>query len=90
MSVLKVTHENDEIAVIDALKQQAKAKKAGISLRDMQSLITKVRTELSKQSAPVISAPATTALPKEFQTVRSIRAVMKFQSLEFIHISANI
>ena len=49
MSVLKVTHKNDEIAVIDALKQQAKA--AGISLRDMQSLITKVRTELSKQSA---------------------------------------
>lgn len=66
MSVLKVTHKNDEIAVIDALKQQAKA--TGISLRDMQSLITKVKAELSKQSAPVISAPATTALPKEFQT----------------------
>ena len=66
MSILKNTHEKDEIAVIDALKQQAKA--AGISLRDMQSLIKKVRTELSKQSAPVISAPATTALPEEFQT----------------------
>lgn len=63
MSILKVTKDNDEIAVIDGLKQQAKA--SGISLRDMQSLINKAKTEISKTVIPKQYIINSNILPKE-------------------------
>ena len=63
ISVLKKSDDDTIYSTIDSLKQQAKQQ--GISARDMNSMITRAKNEITKKIIPQLSADGQFLFPKQ-------------------------